>query len=342
MRVTLKMIAQRAGVHISTVDKVIHDRGGVSKEVADNIRAIIEELGYRPNPAGRALQRSSRTYRISVLMQDVDAQPYIEEGIRAELADVDFNVEAVFKKTSFLDVEGQAVLLEEAVREKVDGIILLPINSRRVEEAVDLAGKQKIPVITVDSDLRRSTRLCHVGQDPVKGARIAGRMMGLFLRGKGKAAVITNSLDPEMFHDQVKTRETQFTTFLSENYPDIRIVRVVEGFENRETTYRESVKLLREEPELQGIFIACGGVDVVGRAIREAGRELRTSVVSFEGYPEILDLIRDQVVDCTIACDLQEMGRRCVQLMMEDLVYANPPEKERFFMEERILVKESL
>lgn len=342
MRVTLKMIAQRAGVHISTVDKVIHDRGGVSKEVADNIRSIIEELGYRPNPAGRALQRSSRTYRIRVLMQEVDAQPYIEEGIRAELAGVDFNVEAEFRTTSFLDVEGQAALLEEAVREGADGVILLPINSRKVEEAVDLAGKKKIPVITVDSDLRRSTRLCHVGQNPVKGARIAGRMMGLFLRGEGKAAVITNSLDPELFHDQVKTRETEFIAFLHGNYPDIRIVRIVEGFEDREKTYTESVKLLREEPELQGIFIACGGVDVVGQAIREAGREMQTSVVSFEEYPEILDLIRDQIVDCTIACDLQEMGRNCVRLMMEYLVYGNRPEEKQFFMDEKILVKESL
>lgn len=342
MRVTLKQIAERADVHISTVDKVIHNRGGVSKEVADNIRAIIDELGYKTNPAGRALQRSGKRYKIAALLLDVDAQPYIADGIREELSDVNFDVDVSFRISKFLDIEEQATFLEKALQEKVDGIILLPNNSKKIEEIVNRAGRYKIPVITVDSDLRKSTRLCHVGQDAVKGARIAGRMMGLFLRGEGKAAVVTNSLDAEHFHDQVKTRETEFTAFMQENFPGIQIVRVVEGFEDRETTYAETVKLLQEEPDLEGIFIACGGVDAVGRAVKEAGKALQTSVVSFEEYPEILDLIREQVVDCTIGGDLREQGRRSLRLMVDYLVYGKVPEKEAVFMESKILVKESL
>ncbi len=342
MRVTLKTIAERAGVHISTVDKVIHNRGGVSKEVEANIRAIIDELGYKTNPAGRALQRSGKKYRIVTLLLGVDAQPYIAEGIRRELSNANFNVEAEFQTSAFLDAERQLALLKKAEEEEVDGIILQPNHSRRIEETVRRLSEKNIPVITVDSDLRGGSRLCHVGQNAAKGAYIAGRMMGLFLRGEGKAAVITNSLDTETFHDQVNTRTTEFTSFIRDNYPEIEIVRYVEGFEDREITYRETVKLLQEVPEIKGIFIACGGVDAVGRAIREAGKAEQTSVVSFEEYPEILDLIRARVVDCTIGGNLVEQGRTSFRLMIDYLVYGTRPEKESVYMDARILVKESL
>ena len=335
------MIAERAGVHISTVDKVIHNRGGVSKEVEANIRAIIKELGYKTNPAGRALQRSGKRYRIEVLLLDVDAQPYIAEGIRREAADVNFDIDMSFHTSPFMDVESQLELLEKTEEGQVDGIILLPNHSRRIEAVVQRIVSKNIPVITVDSDLA-GNRLCHVGHDAVKGARIAGRMMGLFLRGKGKAAVITNSMNTEIYHDQVYTRTMEFTRFIRENYPEIEIIRYVEGFEDREITHRETAKLLQEEPDVKGIFIACGGLDAVGRAIREAGKAEETSVVSFEEYPEILDLIRARVVDCTIGGNLVEQGRTSLRLMMEYLVYGEKPRRDPVYMDAKILVKESI
>ena len=341
MRVTIKTIAERAGVHSSTVDKVIHNRGGVSREVEANIWAIIEELGYKPNPAGRALQRSGKKYRIAAILLDVDAQPYIAEGIRLEAADLNFDIDVLSYTSSFMDVQSQLELLEKAEEDKVDGIILSPIHSERIEEAVQRIIQKNIPVITVDNDLA-GDRLCHVGHDAVKGACIAGRMMGLFLRGEGKAAVITNSLSTEVYHDQVYTRTTGFAGFMRDNYPDIDIVRYVEGFEDRETTHRETVRLLQEEADIKGIFIACGGVDAVGRAIMEAGKAEKISVVSFEEYPEILELVRTRVVDCTIGGNLAGQGRTSLRLIMDYLVYGTVPERDIVYMDARILVKESL
>lgn len=336
------MIAERAGVHISTVDKVIHNRGGVSKEVEANIRSIIKELGYKPNPAGRALQRSGSSYRIRAFLLEVDAQPYIAEGIRRSLAEINFDMDVEFCSSSFLDVEGQTALLEKALDDGVSGVILMPNYSPLTEAAVRRLVDHNIPVVTVDSDLRNSGRLCHVGQDAVKGARIAGRMMGLFLRGKGKTAVITNSLDEDFYHDQVKMRELTFTSFMRENYPDIEIVRYVESFEDRERILLETTRLLREEPDLKGLFIACGGVDTVGRAVRDAGMAQQTSVISFEEYPEILDLIRADVVDCTIGGSLVEQGRKGLSILTDYLVYGQKPKSDTVFMDTRILVKESL
>ena len=58
MSITLKEIADMAGVHKSTVDKVIHNRPGVSDTKRQQIRQLLNEHGYASNPLAKAL-----TYR---------------------------------------------------------------------------------------------------------------------------------------------------------------------------------------------------------------------------------------------------------------------------------------
>ena len=58
MRATIKMIAERAGVSIGTVDRVLHDRPYVKAEVRERILQVMEELDYRPNRMASALATS--------------------------------------------------------------------------------------------------------------------------------------------------------------------------------------------------------------------------------------------------------------------------------------------
>ena len=53
MRATIKMIAERAGVSIGTVDRVLHDRPYVKAEVRERVLAVMAELDYRPNRMAR-------------------------------------------------------------------------------------------------------------------------------------------------------------------------------------------------------------------------------------------------------------------------------------------------
>ena len=55
MGVTLQQIAEAAGVSRGTVDRALNDRGRIKPEVAEKIKKIAEEMGYRPNRAGRAV-----------------------------------------------------------------------------------------------------------------------------------------------------------------------------------------------------------------------------------------------------------------------------------------------
>ena len=124
MGVTMKEIAERAGVHPSTVDKVVHHRVGVSDEVRARVQAIINELGYTPNPSGRVLQRQGKVYRISAILVQVDALPYLKKGIeRGVKEQTGFDIEVSYAVTGFQEAKRQSEYIIKAVEEKADGII---------------------------------------------------------------------------------------------------------------------------------------------------------------------------------------------------------------------------
>ena len=341
MRVTMKEIAERAGVHQATVDKVVHNRVGVSDEVRAKVQAIIDELGYKPNPTGRVLQRQGKKYRIYAILVDVDALPYLKNGIEQGLKEwAGFDIEVTHAVTGFQEAKRQSEYIDKAVLDKADGIILSPINADCVRRAIDRAADAGIPVITTDSDIDGSRRTCCVSIDSAKASRIAGRLLGQFLNGQGKIAIISSAIESENNNYYVRMREQGFTDFIRREYPEIEIVSCIESFEDPQITYRKTTELLKEQPELRGLYITCGGVAQVGRALIESGRTDSIRVLCYEDYPEIVELIRQGVVDWTPGGEKAAQGSLPVKLIMDQLVFGRKPATDRIFTDARILIKE--
>ena len=166
--------------------------------------------------------------------------------------------------------------------------------------------------------------------------------MGQFLGGTGKIAVVSSAVASENNNYYVQIRENEFADFIHREYPDMKIVTTVDSFEDSQITYEKTVQLLQDYKDLQGIYITCGGVSQVGRALEESGRAKDIRVISFEDYPEVVDLIRKDVIDCTIAGEIQKQGELPVQIIMDHIVFGKTPEVDHIFTETWILVKESL
>ena len=69
MGVTIRQIAEAAVVSRGTVDRALNNRGRIKPEVAEHIRQIAEEMGYKPNQLGRALSMSKNNIKIGVILQ---------------------------------------------------------------------------------------------------------------------------------------------------------------------------------------------------------------------------------------------------------------------------------
>jgi len=78
--VTIKDVAKKAGVSISTVSRVINNSKPVSLEVRKKVLDAIKELGYKPNEVARSLV-TRRSRLIGVIVTDI-GNSYIAEMVR--------------------------------------------------------------------------------------------------------------------------------------------------------------------------------------------------------------------------------------------------------------------
>jgi len=341
MGVTIKQIAEMAGVHRSTVDKVLHHRQGVSNEVRKQVQKIIDECNYQANPIGKALKMQEKEIQIGILLLKVDALPYIKQGIEKELEQYSsFQIQLEYQELEYFDIAGQVEILKKYKEEKKDGIILSPLNVEGIHREIACCNKEGIPVVTVNTDIKNSERLSFVGQDGYKAGKIAGRLMGEFIRGRGKVAVFTSDIDRWQSF-AFENRETGFRKIIEESYPEIEILPSIMTGENPSVVYQETRELLRREPDIKGIFITCGGVKEAGVALKESGsRDVK--LICYENYPEILRLLQEDIVTATIDSKLIDQGQKSMSILMDELIYDQKPSHRHFYTGIMILVKESV
>lgn len=168
MAVTLRDVAEHAGVSVRTVSNVVNDFHHVSDEMRARVQTSLDELNYRPNLLARSL-RQGRTGIITVLLPQITA-PYF-----AELAHEIVERASELGSTVLIDETGgvperELELLDTASGSRwVDGVLLSSIGL----DARSLARLDpRVPVVLLGERTASATH-DHVGIDNVAAARDA-------------------------------------------------------------------------------------------------------------------------------------------------------------------------
>ena len=185
MRATIKMIAERAGVSIGTVDRVLHDRPYVKAEVRERILQVMEELDYRPNRMASALATSG-TPRRFVVVQPAWKE-YLGEAMAEGVAQFrkarrDYNLTVDVLEYPRNDMAACLRLLEQVEREGAQGIALSGFDCESVRRKLEELSQRRIPVVTFNSDIANAPRLCYVGENARRAGRTAGEIASKFYR----------------------------------------------------------------------------------------------------------------------------------------------------------------
>ncbi len=343
MGITLKEIAKMANVHRSTVDKVLHDREGVSDDVRRKIKRIIQETGYTPNSLGQALQKRSEVIRIAAVLLKVDALNMLKEGIKQALITYGgFNIDIQYHIINYFDEAAQLKVLEKLRHSKVDGIVLSPINTESIRNVINEISDTGIPVVTtMNFDIPDSKRLCFVGQDALRAGMIAASLIDCLLCNRGKVLLLTATEQTDTI-SYSEGRRVGFENIIKSEHPEIEIAGYVVGYDDPVIIEREMHSLLKSGNWPNGIFITGGGVAVVGKLLKEYDKEHKIKVVCFERYPEIIKLIQEGIVNFTIDSNMRSQGYLPVEILINYLVYRKKPAASEIYTNSEIVVKGSL
>ena len=335
---TMKEVADRAGVSTATVSRVINQTGYVAPALQDKVRRIMEAINYEPSALARGMRRRE-TQCVGVLVPKV-SQPFF--GLLGYAIE-----QALFRQgyRTFLcsaeeDLNKESAYVEMLLRQRVDGIILVPTG--RSITNVDRLLRAKLPVVLVDRDLPK-LQIDRVLSDNLQGAQqIASHLLGL---GHQRIAV----LGAEPHSESIARRLTGVRRALREAGIRSAEEHLATGAgEQFQVGFVTAQRLLRQRPRPTAV-IALTDMLAVGvlHGAWKAGLQV-PDVLSVTGFDDIplASYVLPELT--TVAQPVTQMGERAVQrllrLVQERLVglVANPELKpECAVLPTRLVIRRS-
>ncbi|MFD0882958.1 ATP-binding protein [Streptosporangium algeriense] len=181
-RVTIADVARRAGVSTAAVSKVVRGAYGVSAEMQTKVTRAIDELGYRPHAAARALR--GRTYTLGVMLSDTRNPffPDIIEGVTDRLGDTEYQV---LLGPGGIEPKTQVRMTDAMIDRSMDGLILIsPVMTDAELAAIAAAALDAVQARAAAADvtIRRRTRPAPVTGEPVLLERMVGNLIDNAIR----------------------------------------------------------------------------------------------------------------------------------------------------------------
>nr|WP_066151826.1 LacI family DNA-binding transcriptional regulator [Halalkalibacter krulwichiae] len=162
--VSIKDVAKEAGVSVTTVSRVINNRGYIGKETRKKVEKAMAAIDYSPNQIARALQRS-QSYLLGVIVPDSE-HPFFAELIKnIELFAYQHNYKILICN-SLDEAEKEAKYIGMLKENRVDGIIMC-------SQTLDIEEYKKVKLPIVSFDRIMSNNIPYVGSDNLNGGTIA-------------------------------------------------------------------------------------------------------------------------------------------------------------------------
>ncbi len=339
MAVTAQKIAEIAGVSRGTVDRALHNRGRVNPEVAARIRQIATELGYKPNLVGQALVRSKQGAKLGVILQSTETptMQIVREGVRRAADELrDSGGEVLVRELKGLDDEKLLECIEELVSQGIQCLALSPNNTPELRQCINELHKQNIPVVTFNSDVPGSRRLCFVGQDGYRaGQTVAGLMCELLPRGS-KVLPLTGHLNNATHN----SRLNGFLDTLEQESPGhLMIMPFQPCFDKDDFAYEVTQHVLRANKDLKGIYVTSNGQAGACQAVEDEGCKGQIKIIAYDLNEPNMRLLQSGSLSFVIDQEAFEQGYRPPYLLYEYLMHKKQPERELLYTDIAIRTK---
>lgn len=325
MSITIRDVAQRAGVSVTTVSRALNGTGPVSEEARRRVEAASAELRYLPHGTARSLI-TRRTDVFGVVLPDLFGEFFSEviRGMDPRAQERGYHL----LLSSSHDGRREIEFAVGAMRGRVDGMIVMSPDVSGAELAESLP--PDVPVVLLNCDVS-GTDFPAINVDNFGGARqMVRHLVGL---GHRRVAMITGAAA----NFDARERLRGFRAALAES-PGVEGVEAAGDF-TEAGGYRAAMALLADPRPPTAIFCANDGMAVGAiSALRVAGRRVPddVAVAGFDDVP-IGRYLSPSL--SSVRVDVNHMGARAVELLCHAIAGDAPPAQE--LMQTTLVVRRS-
>lgn len=341
--VTCKDVAERAGVSRATVDRVLNNRGRVSEETIARVRQIAEEMGYQPNLFGQGLAVSKKQLKIGFGYLDDESVPFYQIVYRSAKAYaeelVQYGVKVEFfpmPRWSWPNLEGIRKIFGDI---EMDGWVMDGLCTEIFLHSRHIEGKPYVPVVAYNFDAVLEQRLAYVGCSYEKAGRLACGLAALISDGKARIGIVSSG-SGEM--SSARERIHGFEKELREHYEGMEIIfrQFIDCQISREA-FLQSVGDQLEKIDVL-YLVNPGNYDICDYVCETMGERKPRIITNDLVSERQKEMIRSGRIAATIDQEPEVQGRKSLEILFEYLAFGKRPEKEKFYTELSILIRQNI
>ena len=322
----VKEIARLANVSLATVDRVLHNRTGVSEATRAKIQKIINHLNYRPNILARRLA-SGKVFRFAALIpavsEETDYWQAPMNGInRAESELRQYGIKVERFLFDMNDKKSFTAQAKRILDNEIDGVVLAPSFMAESIEFTNACKESGIPYVFINSDIPAQDSLCYIGPELYKSGYLAASLAGYTKQEKGKIMVVNIVKEMDNQHHVVR-KEEGFRSYFRDKKIKAEILEVNISQTDYKAVEKRLTEVFEQNSDITAIFVTNSRVFSVARFLEKKGLK-NILLIGYDYIQENIQCLKDGKINFLICQKPEEQGYRGVMALYHHLILKLP------------------
>jgi LacI family transcriptional regulator len=320
-RATTQDLALRAGVSVSTIDRIMNGRDNVRSGTAAKVLAAAEELQFYGLPALRErlqVDRPRRKLGFLLLQSQRTFYRMIADALHQAAAESVDPVDVVIEHMDDLSPEAVSETMLR-LSDRAEALAVVTAEHPRVATSIEILAAKGVRTYGLISELSAACDVGYIGLDNWKSGRTAAWAMTGLCKRPGRVGILVGN---HRYRCQEQA-ESGFRSYCREHGEGFTLLEPLQTFEDKSVAREVTDQLLRREPDLAGLYVAGGGIIGVLEALRATGRWQGIVTVGQDLTEHTRMGLIDNHLSLVLAHPLARLATETIACMLRDLRAGN-------------------
>lgn len=301
---------------MSTVNRVLNRPDSVRQPTRERVMAAAEAIGfYGLGTIQHAVRSGRETHRLGILLLQKSRRFYrnLGETLSREAARRDTEaVDLQLRYIEDLSPDRVAQHLTE-LGEICESIAVVAAQHPLVADAIDRVMSRGVPVTALIAPLTAKGNVSYVGLDAWKVGRTAAWAFDRIVREPGKIGIL---LGNHRYRNQ-EMNESGFRSYFREHNAAFTLLEPMATYESAAVGRELVESLLKDHPDLCGLFVSGGGITGALAALRNSARRSDFVAVGYELFDETRAALIDGTLTMVISHPMEVLARETISCLIK-------------------------
>ena len=343
-QVKIKDIARMAGVSAGTVDRILHNRGNVSRTSREAVERVLSETGYRYNIHTSAVSLR-KEYRIVIAIPTAIKGEYwdsIRTGIEHAIDEYsDISIVREYAYYNQFDIYSCRASFKSITESSPNAVIIGPTFASETRELCSELDRMKIPYAFVDSVIDGLNPTLSFSCDQRTCGLTVARLLHLMTPGGQDFAILSSRRTGNERSNNSLARKAGFMEYFGGNCPEKKIREVKFSVLDPQESERDVLKFIEENPDVRGIAVLNSRGFIVADILEKRGIG-NVSLVCFDLTDNNRRCISKGTISAVICQRPELQGFYAVSGLIRNLLYNQEDGQKEHLMPIDIIIAENL